>query len=105
MVPVTVSGSPAAAAPATPSWPRIRTALAAPTLGPTGSFLGYRSVAIWLPAPIGLAALVSQRQTLARWAGTTHLVAMDEHPPRVTAQATRAPEAPTGPIRGAIGRR
>jgi uncharacterized membrane protein YbhN (UPF0104 family) len=32
------------------------------------SVLGYRSVAIWLPAPIGLAALGSLRGTLARWA-------------------------------------
>ena len=29
--------------------------------------LAYRSVAIWLPAPIGLAALGSLRKTLARW--------------------------------------
>jgi uncharacterized membrane protein YbhN (UPF0104 family) len=33
------------------------------------SVLGYRSVAIWLPAPIGLVALTSLRRTLARWAG------------------------------------
>jgi uncharacterized membrane protein YbhN (UPF0104 family) len=32
------------------------------------SVLGYRAVAIWLPAPIGLAALVSLRATLRRWA-------------------------------------
>jgi putative heme transporter len=32
------------------------------------SVLGYRSVAIWLPAPIGLVALKSLRKTLARWA-------------------------------------
>jgi len=31
------------------------------------SVLGYRAVAIWLPAPIGLAALASLRGTLARW--------------------------------------
>ena len=33
------------------------------------SVLGYRSVAIWLPAPIGLVALTSLRRTLARWGG------------------------------------
>jgi uncharacterized membrane protein YbhN (UPF0104 family) len=33
------------------------------------SVLGYRAVAIWLPAPIGLAALVSLRATMRRWAG------------------------------------
>jgi uncharacterized membrane protein YbhN (UPF0104 family) len=32
------------------------------------SVLGYRAVAIWLPAPIGLAALASLRATLRRWA-------------------------------------
>ena len=32
------------------------------------SVLAYRSVAIWLPAPIGLAALVGLRRTFARWA-------------------------------------
>jgi hypothetical protein len=29
--------------------------------------LAYRSVAIWLPAPIGLAALSGLRRTTARW--------------------------------------
>jgi hypothetical protein len=38
-VPVTVRSTPAAAAAATPSLPRISTAAAAPTLGPTGSWL------------------------------------------------------------------
>jgi uncharacterized membrane protein YbhN (UPF0104 family) len=32
------------------------------------SVLAYRSVAIWLPAPLGLVALGSLRRTLARWA-------------------------------------
>jgi uncharacterized membrane protein YbhN (UPF0104 family) len=32
------------------------------------SVLGYRCVAIWLPAPIGLVALTSLRKTLASWA-------------------------------------
>lgn len=31
------------------------------------SVLGYRSVAIWLPAPIGLVALTSLKRTLAGW--------------------------------------
>jgi uncharacterized membrane protein YbhN (UPF0104 family) len=31
------------------------------------SVLAYRSVAIWLPAPFGLAALASLRRTVARW--------------------------------------
>jgi putative heme transporter len=32
------------------------------------SVLAYRSVAIWLPAPVGLIALTSLRRTIARWA-------------------------------------
>jgi putative heme transporter len=32
------------------------------------SVLVYRSVAIWLPAPVGLIALTSLRRTIARWA-------------------------------------
>jgi putative heme transporter len=32
------------------------------------SVLAYRAIAIWLPAPIGLAALGGLRRTLARWA-------------------------------------
>ena len=31
------------------------------------SVLAYRSIAIWLPAPIGLVALGSLRRTMARW--------------------------------------
>jgi uncharacterized membrane protein YbhN (UPF0104 family) len=42
------------------------------------SVLGYRSVAIWLPAPIGLVALTSLRRTLARWAGAKDFVQVDE---------------------------
>jgi uncharacterized membrane protein YbhN (UPF0104 family) len=33
------------------------------------SVLAYRSVAIWLPAPIGLVALGGLRRTVARWTG------------------------------------
>jgi uncharacterized membrane protein YbhN (UPF0104 family) len=32
------------------------------------SVLAYRSVAIWLPAPVGLAALSGLRRTVASWA-------------------------------------
>jgi hypothetical protein len=31
------------------------------------SVLAYRAIAIWLPAPIGLAALPGLRRTIARW--------------------------------------
>ena len=31
------------------------------------SVLSYRSLAIWLPAPVGLAALGGLRRTIARW--------------------------------------
>src|SRR5213078_1423710 len=40
--------------------------------------LGYRSVAIWLPAPIGLVALTSLRRTLACWAGAKDLGDADD---------------------------
>ena len=33
------------------------------------SVLAYRAIAIWLPAPIGLAALGGLRRTIARWSG------------------------------------
>ena len=48
--------------------------------------LAYRSVAIWLPAPIGLAALSGLRRTTARWSA-------EDAPERSTAAATpcRAP--------------
>jgi uncharacterized membrane protein YbhN (UPF0104 family) len=42
------------------------------------SVLGYRAVAIWLPAPIGLVALTSLRRTLAAWA-------RGDEPPALTA--------------------
>ena len=41
------------------------------------SVLGYRSVAIWLPAPIGLVALTSLRRTLARWGTAPQPVAAE----------------------------
>jgi uncharacterized membrane protein YbhN (UPF0104 family) len=47
------------------------------------SVLAYRSIAIWLPAPIGLAALGGLRRTIARWG--------DEDAPAVAAAPQRAP--------------
>lgn len=44
------------------------------------SVLAYRALAIWLPAPIGLAALGGLRQTFARWA--RHDVALEPAPVR-----------------------
>ena len=38
----------------------------APDLALT-SVLAYRALAIWLPAPVGLAALSGLRRTVARW--------------------------------------
>jgi uncharacterized membrane protein YbhN (UPF0104 family) len=58
------------------------------------SVLAYRSVAIWLPTPIGLAALGSLRRTLARWA--------DEDQPAVrvaTVPAARDAAARRLPVR------
>ena len=39
------------------------------------SVLAYRSIAIWLPAPIGLVALGSLRRTMTRW---SHEDAVDQ---------------------------
>jgi len=55
------------------------------------SVLGYRCVAIWLPAPIGLAALTGLRRTTARWAhedGRPQLRVVET--PHVAAPAPRA---------------
>jgi uncharacterized membrane protein YbhN (UPF0104 family) len=46
------------------------------------SVLAYRALAIWLPAPVGLAALGSLRRTVARWG--------QEEPPRPVERAPRA---------------
>jgi uncharacterized membrane protein YbhN (UPF0104 family) len=40
------------------------------------SVLAYRSVAIWLPAPIGLAALSGLRRTVARWGEAEPVIAV-----------------------------
>ena len=45
------------------------------------SVLAYRSVAIWLPAPIGLAALAGLRRTFARWASQDSM--QDSTPTRI----------------------
>jgi uncharacterized membrane protein YbhN (UPF0104 family) len=46
------------------------------------SVLGYRAVAIWLPAPLGLAALARLRVTLRRWTPpSVDRVAYDRCPP------------------------
>jgi hypothetical protein len=47
------------------------------------SVLAYRAVAIWLPAPVGLAALGGLRRTIATWSSPTPQV-------RATAAATTA---------------
>jgi hypothetical protein len=51
------------------------------------SVLAYRALAIWLPAPIGLAALSALRRTVARWnredaahARTTPVTALESRP-------------------------
>jgi uncharacterized membrane protein YbhN (UPF0104 family) len=54
------------------------------------SVLAYRAVAIWLPAPIGVAALGGLRRTIARW--------RDEDAPEATAEAERPDVAAAWPI-------
>jgi hypothetical protein len=51
------------------------------------SVLAYRAIAIWLPAPIGLAALGGLRRTIARWGE-------EDAPAAATAQAEREAAAP-----------
>jgi hypothetical protein len=51
--------------------------------------LAYRAVAIWLPAPIGLAALGGLRRTIARW--------NREDAARTQAPAARTPALPREP--------
>jgi uncharacterized membrane protein YbhN (UPF0104 family) len=57
------------------------------------SVLGYRSVAIWLPAPIGLVALTSLRRTLARWAHEEQAPPLAAVEPVQTLRARPAPLA------------
>jgi uncharacterized membrane protein YbhN (UPF0104 family) len=49
------------------------------------SVLAYRSVAIWLPAPIGLAALAGLRRTFARWTSQDSTLTRRERVPVVVA--------------------
>src|SRR3954469_2809794 len=51
------------------------------------SVLAYRAIAIWLPAPIGLATLGALRRTIGRWAD-------EAHPPEPVAVAPAPPAAP-----------
>jgi uncharacterized membrane protein YbhN (UPF0104 family) len=53
------------------------------------SVLAYRSVAIWLPAPIGLVALSGLRKTVARWG-------REEAPAVEATGAERVPARPAG---------
>ncbi|HEX2104618.1 MAG TPA: YbhN family protein [Solirubrobacteraceae bacterium] len=54
------------------------------------SVLAYRAIAIWLPTPIGLAALGGLRRTIAGWSAEDRPAATD---------APEAPAAPEVPVR------
>jgi putative heme transporter len=63
------------------------------------SVLAYRSVAIWLPAPLGLVALGGLRKTFARWAeedasmqAPAAVAILTRHPLPVRRPVWRAPE-------------
>ncbi|MEA2303423.1 MAG: hypothetical protein QOH43_703 [Solirubrobacteraceae bacterium] len=64
------------------------------------SVLAYRAIAIWLPAPVGLAALGSLRRTLTAWGRQAAPVAA----PEVTGQvhARRPPRAHRPACEGAV---
>jgi putative heme transporter len=57
------------------------------------SVLSYRAIAIWLPTPIGLAAIGGLRRTLARWSAEDGPAAVEapETPVRVHAPQARRP--------------
>src|SRR4051794_27862178 len=60
------------------------------------SVLAYRSIAIWLPAPIGLAALRPLRRTVAAWAREDERPGAVSAPERAQPQAARVAPAPAG---------
>ena len=55
------------------------------------SVLSYRALAIWLPAPVGLAALGGLRRTVARW-GAEELRSRGAAPSAAPARRRLAPE-------------
>jgi uncharacterized membrane protein YbhN (UPF0104 family) len=68
------------------------------------SVLAYRSVAIWLPAPIGLVALGALRKTIARWGREGEAVEAAVGSATVPAAAPALPDVvrrvePAGPAR------
>ena len=52
------------------------------------SVLSYRALAIWLPAPVGLAALGGLRRTVARW-GAEGVLDHSPAPAPVASPSTR----------------
>jgi uncharacterized membrane protein YbhN (UPF0104 family) len=64
------------------------------------SVLAYRAVAIWLPAPIGLAALGALRRTVARWAHQDGC-AGEAPPAAAAAKRDREPRPPAAAATGA----
>jgi uncharacterized membrane protein YbhN (UPF0104 family) len=65
------------------------------------SVLAYRAIAIWLPTPIGLAAIGGLRRTLARWADEDRPV--DE--PAAGVPSAVVPAAPARTLEPVAGRR
>ena len=59
------------------------------------SVLAYRSVAIWLPAPIGLIALAGLRRTVARW---NREDTPDAEAPTVVPRTRRREPRPLSPL-------
>jgi hypothetical protein len=60
------------------------------------SVLAYRAIAIWLPTPIGLAAIGGLRRTIARWGAEDAPAAVDADaaPARVRVPEPRRPLRP-----------
>jgi uncharacterized membrane protein YbhN (UPF0104 family) len=79
----------------------------APDLALT-SVLAYRAIAIWLPAPLGLAALGALRARVARWGradadavGPIETIAVPAAPARVAAATAKLSVAPVGRLTAA----
>jgi uncharacterized membrane protein YbhN (UPF0104 family) len=68
------------------------------------SVLAYRSVAIWLPAPIGLLALSGLRRTIARWGAEDEAREPAPAPVLVVVPAAETRWSHPSPLRPADGR-
>jgi uncharacterized membrane protein YbhN (UPF0104 family) len=72
-------------------------ALGAPPEATIASVLAYRAIAIWLPAPLGAAALAGLRHTVRRWSTADAEHAVERPVDLAAARRSRAAGAPALP--------